>query len=149
MFVDHEAEETHLGGTSLVEFDGTLLELSFSIESVPAKVNGAVTEVTDEFGFSGQVTHDRGFQDSNEEKELDKATGGDFLEGGETVGDFGEGLAGVVDGSGKTDTGFLDKVSNNTKHADTSVLQFNETKTVELFLVTIGDKAKGIEESKL
>ena len=80
------------------------------------KQDDTYTEVTDEFGFSGQVTHDRGFQDSNEEKELDKATGGDFLEGGKTVGDFGEGLAGVVDGSGETDTGFLDEVANNGEH---------------------------------
>jgi hypothetical protein len=114
--VNHQGKDTHHGGTALVEFDSTLLELSFGIESVPSEVNGSVTEVTNEFGFSGQVTHDGGFEDTNEEKELNKSTSGDGLEGGETVGDGSEGSSGVVDISGETDTGFLDEVTNNGKH---------------------------------
>ena len=148
LFVDHKGKDTHHGGTALVKLDGTLLELSFGIKSVPTVVDGSVTEVTNEFGFSGDVTHDRGFEDTDKEKKLDKSTGRDGLEGGETVGDGGEACARVVNVSGKTDSGFLDKVSNNGKHGDTSVLQFNTTKAVELFLVTIGNKTKGIEETK-
>ena len=148
LFVDHKTEDTHHGGTALVEFNGTLLQLGFFVKGVPSKVNGAVTEVPDEFGFARHVTHDGGFQDTNKEKELDKATGGDFLKGGEPVGDGGKGLAGKVNGSRKTDAGFLDEVSDNGKHGDTSVLQFNFTKTVELGLVSVGDKTKRIVESK-
>ena len=114
--MNHEAKDAHHGGTALVEFNGTLLELSFGIKSVPAKVNGTITEVTDEFGFSGQVTHDRGLEDTNEEEELDKSTGRDGLEGGETVGDGSEGSSRVVNVSGKADTGFLDQVANDGKH---------------------------------
>jgi hypothetical protein len=42
LFVDHKGKDTHHGGTALVELNGTLLELSFGIERVPAKVNGAI-----------------------------------------------------------------------------------------------------------
>jgi hypothetical protein len=41
----------------------------------------------------------------------------------------------------------LDKVSNNGEHV-ASVFDLDGTEAVELLLVTIGDKAKGIEESK-
>jgi hypothetical protein len=148
LLVDHKGKDSHLGGTALVELDGTLLELGLLIKGVPAEVDGSVTEVSGEFRFTGEVLHDRGLKDSNEEKELDKSTSGDLLEGGETVGDGRKGLSGVVDGSRKTDTGFLDKVSNNGEHRDTSVLDLDGTETVELLLVTIGDKSKGIKESK-
>jgi hypothetical protein len=146
--VDHKGKDSHLGGTALVELDGALLELGLFIEGVPAEVDGSVTEVTREFGFAGHVKHDGRFEDSNKEKKLDKSTSGDLLEGGETVGDGRKGLSGEIDGSRKTDAGFLDEVSNNGEHRDASVLDLDGTEAVELLLVTIGDKAKGIEESK-
>jgi hypothetical protein len=148
LLVHHKGKDSHLGGTALVELDGTLGELGLLIEGVPAEVDGSVTEVSGELGFTGDVLHDRGFEDSNEEKKLDKSTSGDLLEGGETVRDRRKGLSGVVDGSRKADASFLDKVSNNGEHRDTSVLDLDGAETVELLLVTIGDKAKGIEESK-
>jgi hypothetical protein len=148
LLVDHKGKDSHLGGTALVELDGTLGELGLLIEGVPAEVDGSVTEVSREFGFTGDVLHDRGFEDSNKEEELDKSSSRDLLEGGETVGDGRKGLSGVVDGSRKTDASFLDKVSNNGEHRDTSVLDLDGTEAVELLLVTIGDEAKGIEESK-
>jgi hypothetical protein len=40
------------------------------------------------------------------------------------------------------------EVSNNGEHRDASVLDLDGTEAVELLLVTIGGKAKGIEESK-
>jgi hypothetical protein len=146
--VDHKGKDSHLSGTALVELDGALLELGLFIEGVPAEVDGSVTEVSREFSFTGEVKHDRGFEDSNKEEELNKSTSGDLLEGGETVGDGRKGLSGVVDGSRKTDAGLLDEVSNNGEHTDASVLDLDGTEAVELLLVTIGDKAKRIEESK-
>jgi hypothetical protein len=148
LFVNHKGKDSHLGGTALVELDGTLGELGLLIERVPSVVDGSVTEVSGEFGFTGDVLHDRGFEDSNKEEELNKSTSRDLLEGGETVRDGRKGLSGVVNGSRKTDASFLDKVSNNGEHRDTSVLDLDGAEAVELLLVTIGDEAKGIEESK-
>ena len=54
----HESEDSHHGGTALVELNGTLLELGLRIEGVPAKVDGSVAEVTDVLTRSGDVTHD-------------------------------------------------------------------------------------------
>ena len=46
------------------------------------------------------------------------------------------------------DTGAGDDVAKEGKLGDTAVLDLDVTETVELDLVTIGDKAKGIEEAK-
>jgi hypothetical protein len=74
LFVNHKGEDSHLSGTALVELDGKLGELGLLIERVPSLVDGSVTEVSREFGFTGEVLRDRRLKDSNEEKELDKAT---------------------------------------------------------------------------
>jgi len=42
LFVDHEAEDAHLGSAAVVEFDGALAELDLRAELVPAEVEGAV-----------------------------------------------------------------------------------------------------------
>jgi hypothetical protein len=39
LFVDHETKESHLGGTSLVQLNGTLGNLGLRIELLPAEVN--------------------------------------------------------------------------------------------------------------
>eukprot|EP00529_Nitzschia_sp_RCC80_P036396 CAMPEP_0113474770 /NCGR_PEP_ID=MMETSP0014_2-20120614/18766_1 /TAXON_ID=2857 /ORGANISM="Nitzschia sp." /LENGTH=197 /DNA_ID=CAMNT_0000367649 /DNA_START=351 /DNA_END=944 /DNA_ORIENTATION=+ /assembly_acc=CAM_ASM_000159 len=43
LFVDHQCQETHLGGTAVVELDGTLGELGGFVEGVPAEVDESVT----------------------------------------------------------------------------------------------------------
>jgi hypothetical protein len=69
--------------------------------------------------------------------------------GTETIGDIGERKTGVVNVSGKTDSGLLDEVSSDGEHTDASVLDLDVTETVELLLVlAIFNQAKGIEESK-
>merc|ERR1712228_623045 len=152
LFVDHKGKDTHLGGTSVVKLNSTLLNLLFFGECVPAVVKSTfgvhVTEVTDEFVGSGNIFHDGSLQQTDEENKLGNSGGGDGLEGGETVGDVGEFGSVKGDVSAKTVSGFLDKVSNNGKHGDTSVLDFNISETVELLLVSVGDKAKGIPEAK-
>jgi hypothetical protein len=145
--VNHQSEDTHLGGTSIVQFDSTLLKLDFRFEGVPAVVDGSVTEVTGEFS-SGDVLHDGNLQESDEGDDLGKASLGKGVQCLVSAGDVREGGARVVDGARKTDSGLSDEVSNNGKHADTSVLELDETQAVELGLVTVGDKAKGIEETK-
>ena len=90
LFVHHESEDTELGGTSVVEFDGTLLELGLFIKAVPSEINVSVAEVTHEFvSGSGNITHERAFEHSNKGNDLDKSGGGDGIgtdDGGNTVG---------------------------------------------------------------
>jgi hypothetical protein len=71
--VDHEAQQTHLCGTALVQLDGPLLELGLLIERVPAEVNESIAEVTNEF-VSGSVDrlHEGELQEANEEEDLAK-----------------------------------------------------------------------------
>ena len=38
LFVNHKSEDSHHGGTSVVQFNTTLLELGFFIKGVPAEV---------------------------------------------------------------------------------------------------------------
>jgi hypothetical protein len=147
LLVDHEGKDTHLGGTALVELDGTLGELGLLVESVPSEVDGIVTEVTDEFS-SGDVLHDTKLQGTDEGNDLGNSSTRDGVEGGETIGDVSEGKSGEINISWETDSGLGDEVSNNTEHTDASVLDLDVTETVEFLLVTIGDHAKRIEESK-
>jgi hypothetical protein len=64
------------------------------LEGVPAR--WLVTKSPREFGFTCDVllTEDSRTPTRREEKELDKATSRDLLEGGETVGDGRKGLSG-------------------------------------------------------
>jgi hypothetical protein len=178
LVVNHEGQHTHLGGTALVELDGALLELGFlctsqkhcvlekkykkvqyirivrvrwsallTIEAVPAKVQSSVAEVTNEFS-SGDVLHDGKFQETNEKKDLEGTGNRDGERGIPSVSKVRELGAIIGNVSGKVDSGGVDEVSDNSQHADTSVLDLNVSETVELFLVTIGNKSKRVEESK-
>mmetsp|Transcript_21255 Transcript_21255/g.36283 ORF Transcript_21255/g.36283 Transcript_21255/m.36283 type:complete len:260 (-) Transcript_21255:3-782(-) len=147
LVVNHKGQHTHLGGTSLVELDSTLGHLGLLIESVPAKVEGVVTEVTNELS-SGDVLHDSKLKESNEGKNL-KGSGNRNSEGSiPAVSKVGELGSGVVNVTREVDSGGVDEVSDNSKHTDTSVLDLDVTETVELLLVTIGNKSERIEESK-
>ena len=148
LLVDHQGKDAHLGGTALVELNGALLELGLGIERVPAKVNGAVAEVSNKLAGAGDVAHHGALQHTNEEEDLDQAPRGDLLQRRETVRDVGEGLARKVNVSGKADAGLLRKVPSNGKHGDTAVLQFNAAKAVELGLVAIRHQSQRIEEAE-
>mmetsp|Transcript_8667 Transcript_8667/g.18716 ORF Transcript_8667/g.18716 Transcript_8667/m.18716 type:complete len:222 (-) Transcript_8667:97-762(-) len=147
LLVNHKGQDSHLGGTSVVQFNGTLLQLGFFGEGVPSEVDGTVTEVTGEFS-SGDVLHDGEFQKTNKGNDLANTASANIVKGGESVADIGESESGVVDGSWKTDSGLLDEVSSGGKHTNTSVLEFDVSKTGELLFVTIGNKVEGIEKSK-
>mmetsp|Transcript_9030 Transcript_9030/g.22384 ORF Transcript_9030/g.22384 Transcript_9030/m.22384 type:complete len:271 (-) Transcript_9030:41-853(-) len=152
LFVDHKSENSHHGGTAIVEFDGTLGELGLLIEGVPSEVKGSVTEVTDELvSGSFNVLHD---------EELEGTNGGDHLEesglrdgvgsrdGGPSVRVGVEGVSGLVDGSGKVDTVSGGDLSKEGKHTNAAVLDLDESETVELFLVTVFNESERIEESE-
>ena len=149
LVVDHKSKHTHLGGTSLVELDGTLGKLGFLIERIPSEVKGSVSEVSDVFvSGSLDVLHNTQLQGTNEGEDL-KGSGNGNSEGGiPSVSKIRELGARVVNVSWKVDSGSVDEVSDNSKHADTSVLDLDVTKTVELVLVTVGNNAKRVEESK-
>jgi hypothetical protein len=60
--VNQKGKDTHLGGTALVELDGTtalveldgtLLQLGLLVEGVPSEVDVVITEVADEFSSGG------------------------------------------------------------------------------------------------
>ncbi len=146
--MDHEGQDSHHSGTSVVQFDSTLLQLGLLIEGVPSVVEGSVAEISREFGFSGDILHDGKLQKTDEGNNLANTGSSDVVEGGESISDLRESKSLVVDVSRETDSGLGDKVSENGKHGDTSVLEFDVSKTSELGFITIGDKSERIEESK-
>ena len=151
LLVNHKSKDSEHGGTAVVQFDGTLLKLGLFIEFVPAEVDVSVTEVTWEFGHSWDLLHEGDLKESNEADDLSNSVEWDGIrstDGGNSVGERVEGVSREVDVSWKVDSGTWNNVSKEGKHTDTSVLDLDVTKTVELLLVTIGNKSKRIEESK-
>jgi hypothetical protein len=147
-FVHHKSKDSHLGGTSVVEFDGTLLELGLLIEGVPAEVNVSVAEVTDVLVASVRdALHEGAFKDSNEGDDLHNSGGGDGIgapDGGNSVGVASERVARVVNVSWKVDSGAGHNLAKEGKLADTSVLDFDVTKAVESFLGFSTELSEGI-----
>jgi hypothetical protein len=150
LLVHHKSKNSHHGGTSVVQLNSTLLHLLLLRESIPSEVNESVTEVTNELS-SGDVLHDEKLKESNEGNDLSEAGSGDgvgAVDGSPSVGERVEGVTGIVNVSGKVDSGTSDDVSKESKLGDTSVLQLNVTKTVETLLVGVVEESEGIEESK-
>ena len=148
LLVDHKSKNSHHGGTSVVELDGTLGKLGLFIEGVPSEVKSSVAEVTRELALSGNILHYEKLKSSNEGNNLQKSSLGDGVDGGPTVGDGVEAGSRVVNVSGKLDSVTGHDLSKESKLGDTSVLELDITKTVEFLLVGIGQKSQRIEESK-
>jgi hypothetical protein len=152
LLVNHKSEDSSLGGTAVVELDGTLGHLLVLVKIVPSEVDVSVTEVTDEF-VSGtwDVTHERAFQPSDEGNHLDDSGGGDGIrsgDGGDTVGERVERVTGVVNVSGKVDSSTGDDLSKEGKLTDTSVLELDVTKTVETVLVGVREHSHGVPKTE-
>ena len=82
---------------------------------------------------------------TNGEEDLHPAKGRDGADGGNTVGDLRAWKAwGDVEGESED---FRDNISENSQHADTSVLELTDAVGIEGLLVDVGAQAKGIEES--
>mmetsp|Transcript_2671 Transcript_2671/g.3891 ORF Transcript_2671/g.3891 Transcript_2671/m.3891 type:complete len:217 (-) Transcript_2671:41-691(-) len=148
LLVDHKSKDTHLGSTSVIQFNGTLLQLFFVTVTVPSKVKCSITEVTGEFSGTIDILHDEDFKESNECQNLQKTASGNIRESGKTRFDTGKAGTGVINVSGKTNTTGGRDVSGDGKHGNTSVLQFDITKTIETRLILIQDKVKRIPESQ-
>ena len=147
MLVNHKSKDTHHGGTAVVELDGTLLKLGFLIEGVPSEVDGSGAEVTNEFTFTGVVTHDK-LKDEDEGEDLDPSS---LRDGGQRSGsgrDVSEGGSLVVDVSSKTDSGVRGDESEESKHGNTSVLDFGVSELIESILGSVVEHTKRIVESK-
>jgi len=99
--VDHKSEDTHHSGTAVVELDGTLLELGLLVKAIPAEVDVAVTEVTNELvAGTWDGLHERALEDANERNDLHNTGSGDVVraeDGGDTVGVGVEAVSSVVD----------------------------------------------------
>ena len=147
-FVVDQTGDSHHGGTSVVEFDRSLLDLGGIVEFVPSKVEGSVAVVTDEFGLvvePGGIAVDNG--GNGEEGEHLKKDVLSVLGGKEVV----EGLESGrnITGSRESDSGGGRQVSDNGKHGNTSVGEFVLSEEVELFLVAIFAEFERIVISKL
>jgi len=151
LLVDHKSEDTHHGGTAVVELDGTLGELGLLIEGVPSEVDVSITEVTNELvSGSGNILHEGALEDTDEGNDLHNSSGGDVVraeDSGNTVGEAVEGLS-VAEVSRKVDSGTGDDLAKEGKHTNTSMLDLDVTKTVETVLVLSGELAEGVEEAK-
>mmetsp|Transcript_13767 Transcript_13767/g.30769 ORF Transcript_13767/g.30769 Transcript_13767/m.30769 type:complete len:220 (+) Transcript_13767:231-890(+) len=152
LFVDHKSQGSHHGGTSVVELNGTLGKLGFLVKGVPSEVKGSVAEVTNELiSSSFNVLHDTKLKSSNKGNNLCQTGLRDGIRSGNgspSIREGVEGVSGVVNGSSKVDSVSGDNLSKEGKHTNTSVLDLNISETVELFLVTVFNESKRIEESK-
>ena len=152
LFVNHKSKNSHLCGTAVVELNGTLGKLRLLIKVIPSKVNVSISEVTNEFVSSSlNISHDGAFQPANEGNDLDKSSSGDGVrsdDGGDTVGVRVERVTRVVNISRKVDSGTGYNLAKEGKLTDTSVLEFDVTKTVESLLVSSVEHAKRIPASK-
>eukprot|EP01083_Nonionella_stella_P074563 202317_1 len=147
LLVNHKGKDSHHCSTSLVKLNSTLLKLGLLIKSIPSVVKCSVTEVSYELS-SSDVLHYESLKESNESKKLEKSGIRDLGKSGESSWDVSEGGSVLGDGSWKTNSGLLNKVSYNSKHGNTSVLNLNKSETVEFCLVSVLNKSERIEESK-
>jgi len=53
--VNHKPKDAHLCSTAVVDLDGSLLLLGGLVKLVPAKVEGAIAEITGELGRASEV----------------------------------------------------------------------------------------------
>lgn len=147
LFVHHESENSHHGGTAVVEFNGTLLELDLVVHASPAR-GEAIAEVTLEFGLSLEVLHDEKLQVANESNNLKQSVHRDVRQSSKASLDGSKAGSGVVNISAQTDSGGSGDVSQHSQHSDTSVLQLNITETVESGLVLLVNQVQWVPESK-
>mmetsp|Transcript_12199 Transcript_12199/g.26569 ORF Transcript_12199/g.26569 Transcript_12199/m.26569 type:complete len:220 (-) Transcript_12199:34-693(-) len=150
--VHHESKNTHLGRTSLVQFNGTLLHLLGISQLVPSKVKSTITEVSLE--LSGAITkcilvHAPRSGVLILVGGLHHGPCGDQLSPNHTrkVVQGGESGWNVL-GAWETNSSVGDEVSDDGKHGNASVLELNPTKTIELLLVAIGNISECINETE-
>jgi hypothetical protein len=149
LLVNHKTKDTHHGGTSIVQLNGTLGELGLFIKGVPAEVKGAVTEVTNVLIASSlNVLHDSKLKEANEGEDLEGSSYRNLEGASPALSDVTEGGSGVVNVSRKTDSSTGGDLSKEGKLGDAAVLELDVTETVEALLVGIIEQSQRIEEAK-
>ncbi len=85
LLVNQQTQNAKLSGTALVEFDGTLPELGFFVEAVPAEIDEVIAEVTNELS-SCDVFEDGKLKETNEQDNLCQTSRRNGCQRGESVG---------------------------------------------------------------
>jgi hypothetical protein len=129
LLMDHQAKDTQLGRTAIVELDSTLRELGLLIKVIPSKVYVSITEITNVFiASASNILHNGNLQKSNEGNDLALSVERDGVradQGGNTVGEGIEGMTRVVNVAWEVDTGTWEDVTKECKLGDTSVLDLD------------------------
>lgn len=134
-----ETEDGEHGETSVGEFDGEFLALDGFFE-VLSEVSGSVVSV---------FVRELGFEDPDEEEDLEDAEGRDLEDGLEAERNVGEldllaaAQVSVAKGSDES----RNDVSEDGDHRDATVLLLDSAETVELLLGNAVGQAKGIPKS--
>ena len=136
--MNHEGQDTHLGGATVVELDG---ELSVDGLLVPA---GSLELSGLDVVLAGGVAE---LDEADEGDDLGSAGGRDGVEGGEAGLHGGEGKA-VGDVTREADAGGGDEVAEDGKHGNAAVLGLDGAQAVKASLVSILQESKRIPEAK-
>ena len=94
------------------------------------------------------VLHDSKLKEANEGKDLEGSSNRNLKGAGPALSDVREGGSGVVNVSGKTDSGTGGDLAKEGKLRDTAVLKLDVTETVETLLVGIIEQSQRIEEAE-
>jgi hypothetical protein len=147
LFMDHKSKNAHHGGAALVQFDSVLTCLLLIRERIPTEVDEVVTEVTG--GFSTHpVSHEGCFQKSDEEKDLQKSFFRDRGQRGKSTWDVRKFGSREVNVSRQTVSADSGDVTSESKLGDTSVLEFDETESLEPSLISVLEQIKRVVESE-
>ena len=138
LLVDHEAKDTHLGSTAVVELDGELLVNGLLIPTRLLELNSLDFVLAD-----SKASLDTG----NNKKGSEDGLSWEIREGGKTGLGVGE-IVSRGDGSWDSVTSSGDDVSKDGKHGDTAVLGLNSAEASEFLFISIGNKTKRIPETK-
>mmetsp|Transcript_17437 Transcript_17437/g.36119 ORF Transcript_17437/g.36119 Transcript_17437/m.36119 type:complete len:221 (-) Transcript_17437:13-675(-) len=145
-FVDHQSQDTHLGGTAVVKFNSTLVQLLLFREAIPSKVDPSVTVVTDEFvAGSFNVSHEA-LQEGHGGDHIRGQTSGHDIKGSQTRRNVG--VRNTVEFTREVDSRAGDDLTSKGQHGHTSVNDFDFTEEFELFSVAFDHDTHGIPESQ-
>lgn len=147
LFVNHKSKNSHLGSTSVVELNAALGTLLVSTPIRPAEVN-SVSEVTWEFSSTFNIPHGEELKGTDEADNLLESLKRNFSKAFPSIADGAEGSSGVVNVTWEVDSSSGSDLPHEGKHGNTSVLELDETETVESFLVTIFHQTKRVEHAK-
>lgn len=132
-FVSNETGDTHHGCPAVVEFDGSLPKLGVGVKLVPAKVERAISEITNELGLTkGVPVHHLGNGKEGGHLQEDRVAVLGLVQGWESLEAIGDTLK-----TGDTNASGSGEVTDHGQHGNTAMLEFNRSETVEALLAAI------------